>query len=70
MAGARFPLLLVDGHRLEAQRGILGVLGILIGIVFIGVGFNTGNSDMFGFAIIFLILGAIGAVITWFNMRK
>ncbi len=54
----------------KLRWGMLGVLGILIGIVFIGVAFNTGDSDMFGFAVVFLILGAIGALVTWLNMRK
>lgn len=49
---------------------MMAFVGIVAGIVFIGVAINTGESDMMGFAVFFLILGAIGAIFTWFNLRK
>ncbi len=54
----------------KLRWAMVGFVGIFMGIIFAVVAAQSGDPEMWGFSLFFLVAGALGAFATWLNLGR
>ncbi len=54
----------------KLRWAMMAVVGIIMGLIFTGVAATSNGPDLWGFAVLFLVVGILGAIVTALNLSK